>query len=271
MMTTLHVRSLAAHTFILGGTVLLALTLLLTLGTCQAEEAAVKPEDTAQLREQHIEAALLEDASVEFVETPLQDVIDYLKDRHKIEIQLDTKALDAASIGSDTPITRNLKNITLAAALRHVLGPFGLTYVVRDEVLLITTPDAVRQMVDVRVYKVSDLVAANEAVALADTVLRALTGAPPESPRPLPAPAQAGSNGAASGAATSGERRPALNLDFNLVSIEPFRDTLIVRANYQGHKATERLLTELRSKLTKLQAMPAVQPPAPAASSRATR
>ena len=41
-------------------------------------------------------------------------MIDYLKDYHKIEIQLDKKALDDVGIGSDTPVTKNLKGITLA-------------------------------------------------------------------------------------------------------------------------------------------------------------
>jgi len=31
---------------------------------------------------------------LEFIETPLQDVIDFLKETHKIEIQIDRRALD---------------------------------------------------------------------------------------------------------------------------------------------------------------------------------
>ncbi len=153
---------------------LIATALLLFGNLSQAQDPKAAPK--AQTPEQRIEVALCESTNLEFVETPLQDVLDFLKDVHKVEIQLDSQALDAASIGSDTPITRNLKNITLAAALKHVLAPLGLTYVVRDEVLLITTPEAARGMVDVRVYKVGDLVLGDDAPALAATLQRATEG-----------------------------------------------------------------------------------------------
>ncbi len=45
--------------------------------------------------------ALDEPTQLEFIETPLAEVIDYLKDLHGIEIQLDQKALDAAGVAID--------------------------------------------------------------------------------------------------------------------------------------------------------------------------
>jgi len=108
--------------------------------------------------ERKIRKQLDELTSIDFAETPLQDVIDYLKDLHGIEIQLDAKALDAAGIGADTPITRNLKGITLRSTLRLMLGALDLTYVVKDEVLWITTPDEAANILLPRVYPVADLV-----------------------------------------------------------------------------------------------------------------
>ena len=90
--------------------------------------------------EKKINDALKSPTQLEFIETPLQDVIDYLKDYHGIEIQLDKKSLDEMSIGTDTPVTKNLKGISLRSALRLMLRELGLTYVIQDEVLLITTP-----------------------------------------------------------------------------------------------------------------------------------
>ena len=58
---------------------------------------------------------------MEFTETPLQDAIDYLRDLHGIEIQLDTKALEDAGIGSETPVTRNLHGVSLKSGLRLLL------------------------------------------------------------------------------------------------------------------------------------------------------
>ncbi len=95
---------------------------------------------------------------MEFIETPLQDVVDFLKDYHHIEIQLDRKALDDAAIGSDTPVTRNIHGVSLKSALRLMLGEMGLTYVIDNEVLLITTREVADQKLATKVYPVADLV-----------------------------------------------------------------------------------------------------------------
>ncbi|MBL7039805.1 MAG: hypothetical protein ISR77_14305, partial [Pirellulaceae bacterium] len=84
--------------------------------------------------------ALDDDTRLEFIETPLDQVVDFLKDQHGINIELDAGELDNVGIGTDVPITRNLKGITLRSALRLMLKDLELTYVIRDEVLLITTP-----------------------------------------------------------------------------------------------------------------------------------
>ncbi len=88
----------------------------------------------------------------------MQDAVDYLKDLHSIEIQLDTKALEEAGIGSDTPVTRTLKGISLRSALRLMLGAMDLTYVIKDEVLLITTTDVASNELVTKAYPVADLV-----------------------------------------------------------------------------------------------------------------
>ncbi|HUY87660.1 MAG TPA: VWA domain-containing protein, partial [Pirellulales bacterium] len=112
----------------------------------------------ANPNEAKIMAALEEKTELEFAEQPLNDVIDYLKERHAIEIQLDAKALTDAGLGSDTPVTRNLKGITLRSALRLMLSELDLTYVIRDEVLMITTKAEAENMLTNRVYPVADLV-----------------------------------------------------------------------------------------------------------------
>ena len=105
--------------------------------------------------------ALEEPTEFEFNEIPLKDVVAYLKDRHHIEIQLATKVLEEASIGTETPVTRNLQSVSLRSALRLMLGAMDLTYVVKDEVLLITTIEAANADKAVMIYPVSDLIAAD--------------------------------------------------------------------------------------------------------------
>jgi hypothetical protein len=108
--------------------------------------------------EAKIRSALGEETTIQFVEARLQDVVDYLKDLHGIEIQLDSKALQEVRAGEDTPVTCSLKRVSLRSALRHMLGAMDLAYVVRDEMLLITTLDRAAAELSARVYPVSDLV-----------------------------------------------------------------------------------------------------------------
>ena len=108
--------------------------------------------------EEQIFAALSQSTTLEFIDTPLRDVIDYLKDLHGIEIQIDYRALEEVGIGPDAPVTRNLKGITLRSALKLMLRELDLTYTVQDEVLLITTQEVVAEHLTAKVYPVADLV-----------------------------------------------------------------------------------------------------------------
>jgi hypothetical protein len=159
----------------LGTVGLCALGLAIFVGVAEGGEsvdakspaAGIKPDSTrpievgtrdeAKARAKFMRV-LEEPTEFEFNELPLSDVVSYLKSRHHVEIQLDTKVLEEASIGVDTPVTRTLRGITLRAALRLMLGALDLTYVIKDEVLLITTPDKASNELVTRIYPVSDLV-----------------------------------------------------------------------------------------------------------------
>ena len=56
--------------------------------------------------------------TLEFIDTPLTDVVDYLKDLHGIEIQLDRRALDEAGIGNDV-------GVSLFEPVANTLSPLG--------------------------------------------------------------------------------------------------------------------------------------------------
>jgi len=97
--------------------------------------------------EARLRSALWDKTELDFTDQPLSDVMEYLKAKHDIEIQLDNKALTDAGVGGDTTITRNLKGITLRSALRTLLSEIDLTYVIKDEVLLITTKGEAQNIV----------------------------------------------------------------------------------------------------------------------------
>lgn len=112
----------------------------------------VRPCTNALVRE-----ALESPTRIEFIDMPLQDAINFLKDFHQIEIQLDMRALEDAGIGSDTPVTRELGGVPLKSALRLMLEDLDLAYVVRENVLFITSKQKASTMRELRVYDVATL------------------------------------------------------------------------------------------------------------------
>ncbi len=131
---------------------------------CQADEPASFSSTPESPSVTAIKKALNETTSLEFIESPLTDVVDYLKQKHHIEIQLDTRSLQDASIeASTTQVTRRMTDVTLRSALHLVLQEYELTYVVRDEALLITSKTAADSMLETRVYPVGDLIYRSEA------------------------------------------------------------------------------------------------------------
>ncbi len=99
----------------------------------------------------------LNDVGIEFVETPLEEVVAFLRDEYEIEIQLDLRALDELGMATKEPVTVNLRYVSLGAALRFTLNRLDLGYVIDDEVLLITSNDIACAIPRTAIYPVQDL------------------------------------------------------------------------------------------------------------------
>jgi hypothetical protein len=93
----------------------------------------------ANPREASIRAALDQNTDIKFIERPFHGVVDDLKQRHAIEIQVDYRALEESGLSSSMPITRSIKGATLRSALNLLLDDLHLTYVVQNGVLMVTT------------------------------------------------------------------------------------------------------------------------------------
>ena len=130
--------------------VLCAMAGLLTV----AEQSWSEEKLTA---EEKIEKALEQTTSLEFEETPLREVVVYLKKLHSMNIVLDLKALNDEGLDPETPVTFCIKNVKLRSALNLMLHPFDLTYAIRDEVFEITTGTEAQERLDTRVYTVTEL------------------------------------------------------------------------------------------------------------------
>ena len=85
---------------------------------------------------------LKETGSFTLDRTPLSGATDILAAKYGCRIQLDSRDLTDAGIPTDTLLTAVIKDGSLDSALQQVLRPHGLTYIVRDEVILIVADES---------------------------------------------------------------------------------------------------------------------------------
>ena len=110
-------------------------------------------------REIEIRNKLKTPVSLQFENAPLSKVVDSLAQLAGINVYLDPQGLAEEGVSTDTPINIDLRQeIKLESALNLILGPRRLTYVIKDEVLKITSEQARKGEVYQVVYNVADLV-----------------------------------------------------------------------------------------------------------------
>ena len=112
----------------------------------------------ADATEEKIYRALREQTDVEFQGISLRAVMDEFEVKHGIDIYINDVELDNAGQSADQPITLNLTSATLRSALRIMLKPLSLTYVIREGTLEITSEDAAENEPVNKIYPVGDLV-----------------------------------------------------------------------------------------------------------------
>jgi type II secretory pathway component GspD/PulD (secretin)/tetratricopeptide (TPR) repeat protein len=110
-------------------------------------------------KERLIEQKLLEPVPpVSFTNTPLQKVIDDLSALTGVNIIADKTALEEHSIRLDEPLSLKVSDISLKSALNILLKQAHLTYVIKDQVLQVTTEDYAIGSRHQVIYPVADLV-----------------------------------------------------------------------------------------------------------------
>ncbi|MGB9688696.1 hypothetical protein, partial [Thermogutta sp.] len=132
-------------------------------------------------RELEIEQKLNTGVMLQFENAPLGRVLDYLSKLVDINIHVDPAGLASEGVTTDTPVTISLaQEISLKSALNLVLEPLHLSYVIKDDVLKITSEQYRRGTVYPVVYNVADLVSPipnfrGEVRTLAESYSTALT------------------------------------------------------------------------------------------------
>jgi type II secretory pathway component GspD/PulD (secretin)/tetratricopeptide (TPR) repeat protein len=109
-------------------------------------------------QEREIELKLNKPIDIEFKNTPLTDVIDYIRTVTGLNITLDTRAMEEKNIKPTQPVTESLHGIRLRDGLTIILKKCKLTHVTEHNALTITTDERARGRLEQKVFPVADLV-----------------------------------------------------------------------------------------------------------------
>ena len=180
--------------------------------------------------EEKILQALGDDTRVEFVETPLHQVIEFFKDQHGVNIVLDAGALADVGIGDDVPITRSLQGITLRSSLRLLLSDLELTYLVQHEVLLITTIEVADARMETHIYSLH---------RLGDVDSEAFARVIQNTIRPDTWRTRSSSDETSSAGGAKASKKP------RLAAIEALPGCLVIKQSQHAHEEVTDLLTQL--------------------------
>ena len=110
-------------------------------------------------RELDIQRKLRTPVLPRYNDMPLSQVIDGLSELAGVNIHLDSRGMSQEGVRSDTPVDLDLKQeISLESALNLILEPLHLTFMIKDEVLKITSEQLRDGDVYAKTYSVADLV-----------------------------------------------------------------------------------------------------------------
>jgi hypothetical protein len=134
---------------------------------------------------QKLKQALNQDVTLDFSGELLNRFVEKLSTRYAIPMELDRPWLEAAGIEKNTPVSIKVTNMPLGKSLKRALRDLSLTFVLRHDVVLITTNEESELALQTNIYPVRDLLPADatdevveaELAKLRDT-LQKLTGIP---------------------------------------------------------------------------------------------
>jgi hypothetical protein len=111
----------------------------------------ITPEEAKVLK------ALNSPVTIDLKDSTLEAVVNYLKDKTGVEINVPKLILEERNITYQTPVSVSLKDVTLRTVLKKVLADVGLTYIVKEGAIQVTTEERAKQTLTVRTYYIGDL------------------------------------------------------------------------------------------------------------------
>ncbi len=137
--------------------VFMSVALLLLGTTAKADDPPESKVVYINPVEVTIEKLLEQKVDVWFADEKLSALVE-LGRQYSVPIALDRRAFDDAGIGEDLSFSFTAEGVRLRSALAHILRDFDLTWMVRDDLLMITTVEEAESYLVTRIYDVRDLV-----------------------------------------------------------------------------------------------------------------
>ena len=111
-------------------------------------------------QEKAILAALDRPMSISIANKPFIEVLDHLRKQTGQSILVDERALYEFNMTYETAINLDLENVSTRTALKRLLSDLGLTYVMKNQAIQITSIGRAKSLLTRREYSAADLLAA---------------------------------------------------------------------------------------------------------------
>ncbi|MBI1248499.1 hypothetical protein GC197_11755 [bacterium] len=164
---------------------------------------------------------------IQFIESPLEDVVGYLKNLHHQNVVIDRRGIEDAGWDVDMPITMNIDNVMLNNALNLLCHDNDLGWYVDNEAIVITSAQAARQHTSVRVYELGNL-SGEETINAIESILETSPGYV--------------SNVSPAGFGMAPGQAPASPAGIGQI---PSKNAIVVRQNREGHDLIRSLILSL--------------------------
>jgi hypothetical protein len=135
----------------------------------EVDEGAVQ-RHLPRLARAWVSQRLVEDTDLEFVDTPLVDIVEFLSEMHEIRFHFDDAVVRRKLVQPHTSVSIDVKAISVDSALKLLLRPLELEHMVLADRVLITSSGLAASYLETETYDLSPLIAPGDDTAVAELV-----------------------------------------------------------------------------------------------------
>jgi len=119
----------------------------------RTERAAIGKQKVAETWKDDVKKKLQRKVTFEFVDTPLEEAINFLRGLAQVTIIIDPKVLQA----NPPPVSLKVQDMTMQLALGWILKIADLDFALKDHAIYIAKKATIVEDIEMRIYDVSDL------------------------------------------------------------------------------------------------------------------